>query len=410
MSDTSWRSIINACTQAEGLMALGRHDDAAQVLRTALTSAPDSPELQGDLARAELGRNRFAAAERTARSALFKAPENARLLLILASTLNAQDRIDEAISCCERAVALAPHDPHAHAELARALVRRLPATRRTLEECNLAVSLAPSWSLPHVIAGRHYEVNRELATAARAYQSALALDPDNADALMGLARIGTSTAESVELSRRAGRARLDDTRPMQLLRSRARTRVAVMLLVYTAPLAWLVAAVLGPATDPATAAFDALVLWVVLALLLTLRLTPIVSRRWAEGRSTRWLFDDAITSGRSPRQPEMRAGLTFLGAILVLGAVCGFTMAIAHARAVDEPVPVVAPPGTAPPASLLLPDGSVVMVPDADLDPGGSNDAFGGLGFGAVVGPLIAVATALSARWFRGRRHTKGFP
>ncbi|RZA32807.1 MAG: tetratricopeptide repeat protein [Lysobacteraceae bacterium] len=134
---------------APALLELGRNAEAAEAYRAALRHQ-ETPDLHQDLGIALLRAGCNDEAEASARRAVELAPGTPRFLLTLASTLHAQDKVEETVAVLEQALALDPGQPDVHLDLGEQLLRLK----------------------------RH-------ADAAGHYQAVLAVRPDNIKALGG---------------------------------------------------------------------------------------------------------------------------------------------------------------------------------------------------------------------------------
>lgn len=101
-------------------------------------------------------------------------------------------RTDAALATFQKALALAPSSPHANLALGEAKLRQGEA-RSALIYCDRVARLTgndPLWRLRVAgLRGRAYEAAGDLTRARAAYEEALAIDPRDAEAREGVARL-----------------------------------------------------------------------------------------------------------------------------------------------------------------------------------------------------------------------------
>ena len=212
--------------QGQFLLELGRTDEAVAAFERAIEQAPDDPEAYAGLARAreqsdekpapaeqvelyqgvaqsnpeqawpylELGdaylqSGDLEQAEAAFQQAIAAEPANAEVFNKVAEvyrwTLN---RTDEAIHYYRQSIALEPESGWAHAALGWALYAAGRPTEGQ-QELNIALRLAPEFSIIQQMAGDALAQYRSAEAAAPYYEEAVQLDPANVQARLGLARV-----------------------------------------------------------------------------------------------------------------------------------------------------------------------------------------------------------------------------
>ena len=205
---------VAALERAENLRRLGRLDDAERTLREALATAPDDPDLLGELGWVLYLADRPAEGLAAADSAVGAAPQEGRFHQIRACLLSELGRHDEAVRAAYAAAALQPQDPG----IARTCARVLAAAGRLREAADAArhaVALAPESSAAHFTLADISDDLGDRRTARRAYEEALRLDPHNAVARHDLAVLDANTRHPIRALRGLVEAgTLDPTLPV----------------------------------------------------------------------------------------------------------------------------------------------------------------------------------------------------
>jgi tetratricopeptide (TPR) repeat protein len=178
--------------RAQGLLAVGKVDEAAVALDQALAASPKDAaalSLQTIVAVVQNDRERALA---LGRAAVEAAPGSATAHLALSYALQARFDLDGARSSVARAVELDPKDALAWARLSE-LHASFGATARSLEAARRAAALAPDLSRTQTVLGFAHLRDVETSEARKAFERAIALD--SADPLprlgLGLTRIRT---------------------------------------------------------------------------------------------------------------------------------------------------------------------------------------------------------------------------
>ena len=183
--------------RAKALSDVGRHDEAVAILRRLAAAEPDDAAVLCELARAYLGKNDHEAALETARRAVSSDPENEFACRLASSALGDLGRHREAIAPARQAVTLAPGVWQTHACMAVALANVWPRSPEARSAASHAVELAPSTAETHLVVGMVAAAAGDDRVAQRAYQSALAIDPQLGAAHEGLARLHLHTRTGI---------------------------------------------------------------------------------------------------------------------------------------------------------------------------------------------------------------------
>ena len=198
---------------AEAHLNLGRalidlDDDAGAVaaLREAVALAPESAG-QAELGRALVRVNDPTAAVAALTAALALDPGRVDAMINLGVACTLLMRLDEALAWHEKAAALSPEDPAAHAALAITLRHRHDLAGSNAA-CRRTLALAPERAEIRLTLAANLAAMGRFAEAEACCQAVLALNPESAGARGELARIGRYCEDAAEI---AGlRAVLDD--------------------------------------------------------------------------------------------------------------------------------------------------------------------------------------------------------
>ena len=179
--------VSTLASRAAALIDLGRQAEALPLLHEALVTAPDDPRLLDLLAQVQYEAGDHAGAAETARRLVAVSPHSYRgHLLASISELKLRHR-KEAILHARQAVELAPNSPGTQAQLAQALAGRRRGYKQALASAKRAIELAPDSASGYQAAG-YVELRRgRRRRAERWYRSALELDPTAHIAQMNLA-------------------------------------------------------------------------------------------------------------------------------------------------------------------------------------------------------------------------------
>lgn len=182
---------------------------AEQVLRDALTAAPDSAVLLANLARAQVLMRDHSSASRSAFAALGIAPEDAFAMRIYTIALDGLGCFDQALWMAWRTATTHPHDRLAHFVYAELLLKAGRA-QEALVVIGEALRLDPATPDSHVLRGQILARLGRSDESTAAYEEALRLDPGHASAVhnIGVNRLARSKW-SAALRGFLGAARLD---------------------------------------------------------------------------------------------------------------------------------------------------------------------------------------------------------
>lgn len=175
-------AVALACAYADAK----NYSRAEQVLRDALTTAPDSADLLANLARIQVLVEDYPSAASTAYAALAIAPEYGFAMRMYAIALEGIGRLGDALQVAWRGATTNPHDRLAHYVYAELLLKaRRP--HDALYVVGEVLRLEPANTDSHVLHGQVLaRLGRHQASTV-AYEEALRLDPSNAAAVHNIA-------------------------------------------------------------------------------------------------------------------------------------------------------------------------------------------------------------------------------
>ena len=191
-----------ATAHAETLNGLGRHDEALRVSSRALAANPHDPDLLLQAAVAEVGLDHPDRARELLLRAGAEDPDSSRVQRVLSFVLLREHQPDAARGAALRAVELAPFDPYAHAQLARAAAAcrdRLGA----VAAAGRAIDLAPDLAESHIAMADALfpegvrPPKADLRSAETHLVRALQIEPGNAGALNDIGRIQLALGRQV---------------------------------------------------------------------------------------------------------------------------------------------------------------------------------------------------------------------
>lgn len=180
LEPTNYIAVLN---QGNLLFELGRYSEAIPHFQAALDVEPDDIELRTSLAACLVFTQRFGEAEYQCRQVLLRDPRSAKAMVNLACALANQGQIKSATAHCRQALSLDPSSPNAHGTLAMLLADDQPADAQK----HLAIACRLETKLPvYDIALADMLVVSDPAAAVTHYRSAIAKQPDNVEARLGL--------------------------------------------------------------------------------------------------------------------------------------------------------------------------------------------------------------------------------
>ncbi|MEV7563734.1 tetratricopeptide repeat protein [Streptomyces tanashiensis] len=177
-----------ALARAEALYETGRYAQAGELVARHLASEPEDAEALVLLARCHHRAGDRAAAMTAVDQALRAEPELLGGWLMRVHILLADRRFQEAEATARHAVELAPQYWGTHYALGTALAEHAEHTRthaRTVEAyeaARVAVGLAPEEDAAHFLVGLTAQRRGDHATAQRAYETTLRLNPQSSEA------------------------------------------------------------------------------------------------------------------------------------------------------------------------------------------------------------------------------------
>ncbi|MFC7361582.1 tetratricopeptide repeat protein [Nocardioides astragali] len=230
---------------AEALLELGRGEQAERSVRGALATDPGSAHLVHLLARALLIQGRPAEAVHPAREAVRLDPHEVEHMILLAAVLLEARHAHDAYDVALRAVALSPDDWTTHLVVAGARLDMGGEDSRRVAElaAHRAVTLAPHEADAHNMYGITRWRADDVKTAERAFNNALAIDPQHAHAQRNLASLQLDRGELADGALTLSRALATSPQEDELHASLG--RAAATVLLHTALVAALTTIILG---------------------------------------------------------------------------------------------------------------------------------------------------------------------
>ena len=183
----------NAALYLRASMALDRGDAAAAIvdLRAALRDEPNSGTLQRTLARAYVANNQRSLAEQTLRDFTLADPKDILTRVQLAELLQTQGKADEARTLLTQVTRDAPGNVPAQEALYRVQVEQKDY-QGARSSATAVVSALPQQGIGNFLLGAVEEADHKTDAAIRAYQAALAVQPDAVEPLAVLVRLEVS--------------------------------------------------------------------------------------------------------------------------------------------------------------------------------------------------------------------------
>ncbi|EFV12095.1 tetratricopeptide repeat protein [Segniliparus rugosus] len=184
---TSGVAEAGAYQRVAALLELGRHAEAEALARQGLAQEPQDFRLLSQLAQSLIGQGKGAEAAEAARTLVAQQPESAHAHRLLARSHLAREEFGQAEEAARQAVALDPEDAWSHYTLACALFGQ-DRTTRARRAAREALRIEPEQTAFLVLLGYlHLRDAHGKEEAQDAFQRALRLEPENTDAVRGLA-------------------------------------------------------------------------------------------------------------------------------------------------------------------------------------------------------------------------------
>jgi len=312
----------DAFDQAVRYLEFGQSDLAIPLLQTYLASHPDDPFAHAQLAQAYVGIREYALARESATHSIAHLPDNDHPFRLLALAHSRLGDADAARAAAERAQAIAPHDWRTHLVRAQADVIADKATPRGREAVAELLREEPERLQTQLIAADYVRTEGPLLFASdrdkvRGHlEAALAIDPENSDAMAGLGLLESKSRWRGALSSQlmVGAAALDPASPANA----AQFFIAIWASFKWLPRFYLVLFVfvlligspddVTPADESQRAYFGAALIGAICGLLLAVAflgrlLLTLRSRTWSflraarhsSGWLTAWLFAIALS-------------------------------------------------------------------------------------------------------------------
>jgi tetratricopeptide (TPR) repeat protein len=178
-------------TQAQVLREAGRPNDAFDLLDAALARSPDEPDLLYDHAMAAEKIDRLPTMESSLRKLIGLRPDHAHAYNALGYTFAERNiRLDEAQTLIEKALALAPGDPHIIDSMGWVLYRK-GQLESALQWLRKAYDIRPEPDAAAHVGEVLWKLGRT-ADARAMWQAAHGLDPDNETLKETLARLNVA--------------------------------------------------------------------------------------------------------------------------------------------------------------------------------------------------------------------------
>jgi len=149
-------------------------------LEKALRAAPNDPDVLTNMAIWSSLMNRPKDEEMYCRRAIAAKPDFTPARLYLAESLQAQNRLNDAVQVYHQIFAIDPKSYQAHNELGNILDRQ-GFTEEALKEFRLSLVIKPDQAMPHFEIGKIFAESHRLPEAAGEFSEALQFDPANAN-------------------------------------------------------------------------------------------------------------------------------------------------------------------------------------------------------------------------------------
>lgn len=178
------RHVLALLLKARLLEGEGRRDEALQAVRAAIVADPASAEAQFALGRMLVARGETAAAEGAFREVLRLNPVASAAQVELAGLQIAAGKVSESLGLAEQATRSQPDNLAARLALVRALLTGNDLARAEKELAPLRAAYG-HLAVIHNMDGMLAMLRNDVQASYRAYERALAIEPDSLDALTG---------------------------------------------------------------------------------------------------------------------------------------------------------------------------------------------------------------------------------
>lgn len=175
--------------RAQGLLALGRHPDAAEMFRRTLQASPNLADAELGLAVALAESEEYAAAESAARRAIAKGVSDPAAHFVRARSLLALGQLDDAEASFRNAIAQSPEYVDAQTNLAELVWMRTGDIQAATGEIDKVLGEAPKSVTLRALKARLLEAAGDPAAALAELDAGLALDEHNVDLHIASAQI-----------------------------------------------------------------------------------------------------------------------------------------------------------------------------------------------------------------------------
>ena len=151
---------------------------AGERLEKALHANPNDPDVLTGLALWSSLMNRPKDEEAYSRRAIAAKPDFIPARLYLGDSLQAQNRLDDAVQVYRQALVIAPQNYQAHNELGSILDEQ-GFTAEAMKEFQLSLDINPDQAMPHFEFAKTFAKSHRLSEAASEFSKALQYDPEN---------------------------------------------------------------------------------------------------------------------------------------------------------------------------------------------------------------------------------------
>ena len=335
-------STDHALAGAQSLLAVGRFDEAAAMLRSAMASEPDDPRPRALLAAALIDHRRFRDGLREADRALGVAPDNATCHRVRAYALLELKRQRPALEAVTESLRLDPQASESFVVLAeiQLAMRNVDDAERSAQE---AARLEPNGVQARDLLGRAALIKKNLPAAENYFRSALALEPTRWQTLYNLSAVllhQGRAEEAAEVFQAAVRLQPQDPFLLRALANVTSREAIIGALVFS----WMTLSVLSRFSFGLPASARA-----VISVVLIAACAAFVFKVWSRrnkfvGRlSAPTMVVAKLERKAQRRRNDQRAAFTIgvAVAIWILGAVVSFVIGLGLPLLLAFPVGVV---------------------------------------------------------------------